>query len=558
MMLELNGYQNNFVWWMGVVEDRKDPSRLGRCRVRIFGYHPKEKNKVATSDLPWAHPIMPLNSASISGIGETPLGPVEGTHVFGFFRDGENAQHPVMMGTIPGIPQDAPNVGDVSSSGFQDPGEKYPKDTERHGINESDVTRLARYRWTDQEGNEQKEEKFPQMVQKKIDERIKDVPVANNHGFYSEPETKFDSKYPYNHVIVTESGHVYEMDDTPGKERLHEYHSSGTFVEVYPKGTRVQKVVRDSYEFTLGDNYVNIKKIELDDEGTQHGGNLYINIEGDVYEFVEGNVERQINGTLTENIGGNHHVHINGDQTITVEGSTARKIKGDRTEEVYNSLDRVLGTEKKYTEGEIVLDSPKGIHLQTIGGNLYMNATPHALSNPLKGSRGGNIMMQSGGSTSLVSRNNIRVASVIGDTIVTSGEGNVTLIANKDMLMKSNLGQMSINGGTVTHIISNLNMNIESNQDLTFRSLNLIGKIDAQTLWTSPNVSYNSNIFTILSSDYSVKCSSNILMQGSFVGVNADASMNIRSGGILSIDSSSSNFSSSATTNITASIINLN
>ena len=31
-----------FVWWQGVVEDRDDPLKLGRCRVRIVGYHTDE------------------------------------------------------------------------------------------------------------------------------------------------------------------------------------------------------------------------------------------------------------------------------------------------------------------------------------------------------------------------------------------------------------------------------------------------------------------------------------------------------------------------------------
>ena len=33
----------NFVWWQGVVEDRIDPLMLGRCRVRILGYHTDDK-----------------------------------------------------------------------------------------------------------------------------------------------------------------------------------------------------------------------------------------------------------------------------------------------------------------------------------------------------------------------------------------------------------------------------------------------------------------------------------------------------------------------------------
>jgi hypothetical protein len=91
-----------FIWWVGVVEDRNDPEKLGRCKVRIFGYHTEDKTILPTDDLPWAIPIQPINSASVSGIGFTPVGIVTGTWVTGWFLDGEDKQQPVMLGTIPG------------------------------------------------------------------------------------------------------------------------------------------------------------------------------------------------------------------------------------------------------------------------------------------------------------------------------------------------------------------------------------------------------------------------------------------------------------------------
>ena len=54
------GSVGNFVWWTGVVEDRNDPKALGRCRVRIVGYHDQNKNEIPTEKLPWAHPITPI------------------------------------------------------------------------------------------------------------------------------------------------------------------------------------------------------------------------------------------------------------------------------------------------------------------------------------------------------------------------------------------------------------------------------------------------------------------------------------------------------------------
>ena len=35
--------QDGFVWFTGVVEDRNDPTKLGRVRVRCVGYHTDNK-----------------------------------------------------------------------------------------------------------------------------------------------------------------------------------------------------------------------------------------------------------------------------------------------------------------------------------------------------------------------------------------------------------------------------------------------------------------------------------------------------------------------------------
>ena len=93
-----------FYWWFGVVEDRNDPLRMGRCRVRILGYHVDDTEILPTEDLPWAMPVMPANSASVSGVGWSPTGAVEGSWVVGFFADGPSMQHPMFWGTVGAVP----------------------------------------------------------------------------------------------------------------------------------------------------------------------------------------------------------------------------------------------------------------------------------------------------------------------------------------------------------------------------------------------------------------------------------------------------------------------
>ena len=75
--------KDGFTWFVGVVEDRNDPQKLGRLRVRCLGYHTEDLTKLPTSDLPWAHVMNPITSATVSGVGQTPLGCVEGTWVVG-------------------------------------------------------------------------------------------------------------------------------------------------------------------------------------------------------------------------------------------------------------------------------------------------------------------------------------------------------------------------------------------------------------------------------------------------------------------------------------------
>ena len=100
--------------YVGVVENRYDPMKLGRCQVRVVGLHTHNKIDLPTADLPWAIAMQPVTSAALSGIGTTPVGPVEGTWVIVMFNDEAN-QIPIMLGTFGGIPQR--DFADVSSSG---------------------------------------------------------------------------------------------------------------------------------------------------------------------------------------------------------------------------------------------------------------------------------------------------------------------------------------------------------------------------------------------------------------------------------------------------------
>ena len=88
---------DRFIWWVGVIEHRGDPLKMGRCRVRIFGWHTENKELIPTDELPWAQPMVPINTSLNNAA------PQEGDFAFGFFMDGENAQFPMMIGVVPYI-----------------------------------------------------------------------------------------------------------------------------------------------------------------------------------------------------------------------------------------------------------------------------------------------------------------------------------------------------------------------------------------------------------------------------------------------------------------------
>jgi hypothetical protein len=89
--------QKNKSFWTGVVEDSRDPLKLGRVRVRIFGVHSPDKAVLPTDKLPWAMLSIPTNSStSFSWLRE-------GSWVTGYFLDINLYQLPVITNVLVGL-----------------------------------------------------------------------------------------------------------------------------------------------------------------------------------------------------------------------------------------------------------------------------------------------------------------------------------------------------------------------------------------------------------------------------------------------------------------------
>lgn len=118
--------------------------------------------------------------------------------------------------------------------------------------------------------------------------------------------------YPYNNVTQTESGHLFELDDTPNRERVRLTHRTGTFYEMHPNGDNVFKIIGNGYEIIGGDKKLLVKgncNITVE-------GDAYINVKGDKIEKIEGNYELHVQGEYSVMCDQDMELHCAGSMEI--------------------------------------------------------------------------------------------------------------------------------------------------------------------------------------------------------------------------------------------------
>ena len=335
--------RNGFIWFNGVVEDRQDPQKLGRLRVRCVGIHTDNKDDLPTSDLPWSQLIHPITSSGISGLGSSPGFIVEGTWVFGYFRDGVNMQEPMIMGTLPGKPSELADT----SKGFYDPNGVYPKykdevDTNRLAVNDTNAPHLGLElrKLTRKTGVPTAD--FDLVP---IEDHISSAIEASDSDTWEQPAIPYAAVYPYNHVFESESGHIMEIDDTKDNERLFTSHRTGTSQEINPDGTQVNIIKGDHYNIVSGKRQAIIEgnaditiggrhKIFINKDGQENnhydiqiGQNASVNIQVDKGDM---NVVLK-DGKMNTNVNGDYNMKIGGDMNLDVRGNLNETVSKDKT-----------------------------------------------------------------------------------------------------------------------------------------------------------------------------------------------------------------------------------
>lgn len=205
-------------WFQGEVVDIDDPEKLGRIKVKELIGHDKED----PNNLFWCHVIMPPTGANAKGIGVSAIGLNLDSKVFGFRVDSKLAY---IVGSF-----------------------AYAVDDSNHSLS--------------------KQARGVSPVEK---DYIEDL---------GEKKTEYAAKYPYNKTITTSAGHVLELDDTPKAERIHVYHKSGAYVEIFPDGSIITKSMKDSVSVTMNDHSISVVKGDL--QIVANEGKIQIASDGDI------------------------------------------------------------------------------------------------------------------------------------------------------------------------------------------------------------------------------------------------------------------------------------
>jgi hypothetical protein len=205
---------------------------------------------------------------------------------------------------------------DSKTSSFKEVSDYHPLSS---GTNEVNVPRLARGEWkgtiTHAHMNSNAEIKVPSTGKTVI-----------------EPDSPYDAMYPFNSVEESDSGHVKEVDDTPGSERLKETHRTGTFYEIHPDGTKVTKVVKDDFSVTIGDKGVKVQGVcavhVVGQADFYCESDIYVNTEknatvtteNDMYAVVKHDMNASVLRDTLVTAGSNIDIIAGGDMSIQAGG----------------------------------------------------------------------------------------------------------------------------------------------------------------------------------------------------------------------------------------------
>jgi hypothetical protein len=366
---------SNPLFFIGVVESTLDEARMGRVKVRAWGIH-GTKAEVSTEALPWAtcvagnydpnSPVPPMNS-----------------FVFGMFLDGEEGQHPMVLGLIP--------------SQYTKPAD--PK-KDKWGIVPPFAKNLLSWLGAPKDIGQVQKAKLHRAED--IDETyighrdanaLQRQKIADSDLTWGEPGPAYAARYPHNRVIETPGGHSIELDDTPGAERITINHTSGAYIEIDAIGTVRERANSDRYEINIGTKHESSGHSVVTINGNSHvyvKGNKTEEIMGNYKRIVHGENEVTVGGQSYHNVGG--HLFLRGASTkiegnaenVTIFGKNEVAIESEK--QINNVSGHIKNTAmltfSAYANKAVRLTTPQDMHFYAVGSiiNTALGTAPTSLT----------------------------------------------------------------------------------------------------------------------------------------------------------------------------------
>lgn len=200
------------------------------------------------------------------------------------------------------------------------------------------------------------------------------------------------SSYPKNQVKKTITGHIVEIDDTPGNERMLYRHRTGSGIEMRADGTVIVSSVDNTVRITGGDEKV----------------------------IVEGDGEISYNGNLTLNVTGDFDLKVGGNFNVVTSGDKFEETRGARREIIEKNFEQKAKTNRsEYT---------LGVHTETVlkdRNTITKGSVRDIIEGDIERLGGGKLLMTAENIITMSSPNiNVGAKSltVIGDSGTIGGE----------------------------------------------------------------------------------------------------------------------------------------
>jgi len=407
-----------------------------------------------------------------------------------------SVEHPAVSDPAQSLTQSPPDaaklpVSNDTAQGFGDPRGQYPKkslggkpDTNplAVGVNSPHIQNSPT-----SQGARQESLSAGASPAAKNALRKRDIPKAGRHGgSWSQPKTPYAAQYPYNKVTASESGHVTEVDDTPGAERLHTAHKSGTFNEIGPDGTQVTRIVGDNYTIVDNNGY-----ILIEGRANVHiAGECNVMIMGDTNLTTNGKVNMDVHNDFNLNVAGHFGLSVGGGIFIRNEGVFSHDNKGDMQIHGAGNFNSTIDGSQNFTASGYRVTSKGDYHVKVAGisyhtsvGNINQDTDGSIMSKAaetIDSKSGTHTNIESLGNTNIKSAGSVNTESIAATNIKSA---NVINAEATDSINVKSANAVNVKSAAATNIKSGAAVNVEGAGNINLKApLVASSPIDTSTL----------------------------------------------------------------------------